>query len=513
MAQLRGEGRDQPPFIRCIRIVPAAGKEGVFLGKKVRETGSRQEGCESKTKPQGVNLGRDGIGGLMLKLALPAIAAQVINALYNIVDRIYIGQLPGAEGTNSLAALGVCFPLVMIISAFGTLVGIGGSSLAAIRMGEGKHETAERILSNCLPLLVIFTAVLMPVCLLFGRELLFLVGATENTVEYALPYFNIYVLGTLPVLVALGLNSFINTQGFATVSMLTVLIGAVSNILLDPILIYVFDMGVHGAAIATVASQTISAVWVLCFLTGKKTKLHLRVAYMRPRWSLLGPVIALGLSPFIMNSTESLVGIVINITLTDVSPDAATADLYIGAYAIMSSVMQMVMMPLTGLSQGAQPIISYNYGAARFDRVKKAYRLFLLSAVVFTGVVWAAVMLFPQIFIRLFSSDATLAAVAVKFIRVYLLLIVLMGVQIACQQTFVATGHAKVSLFLALLRKVILLIPLILLFSRFWAEMGVFIAEPVADTLAVSITVLLFYLSRKSVFGNPKRGTEPGRQD
>ncbi len=457
---------------------------------------------------QGVDLQSDGIGGLMLKLALPAIAAQVINALYNIVDRIFIGNLPGAEGTNSIAALGVCFPLVIVISAFGTLVGVGGSSLAAIRMGEGRRETAERILSNCLPLLVAFTAVIVPVCLLFGRDLLLLVGATENTVDYAVPYFRIYVLGTLPVLIALGLNSFINTQGFAATSMLTVLIGAACNIVLDPILIYGFHMGVRGAAIATVTSQLISAVWVLGFLCGKKTKLRLRLSFMRPRWSLIGPVLALGLSPFIMNSTESLVGIVINTTLASVSPDGATADLYIGAYAIIGSVMQMVMMPLTGLSQGAQPIISYNYGAARFDRVKKAYRYFLGSAVVFAAVVWAAVMLFPALFIRLFSSNAALSATAVRFIRVYLLMIVLMAVQIACQQTFVATGHAKVSLFLALLRKVILLIPLILLFSRFWAEMGVFIAEPVADTLAVTITVLLFIANRKSVFGNPKLAPE-----
>lgn len=278
--------------------------------------------------------------------------------------------------------------------------------------------------------------------------------------------------------------------------------------MLDPILIYGFHMGVRGAAVATVTSQLISAVWVLGFLCGKKTKLRLRLSFMRPRWSLIGPVLALGLSPFIMNSTESLVGIVINTTLASVSPDGATADLYIGAYAIIGSVMQMVMMPLTGLSQGAQPIISYNYGAARFDRVKKAYRYFLGSAVVFAAVVWAAVMLFPALFIRLFSSNAALSATAVRFIRVYLLMIVLMAVQIACQQTFVATGHAKVSLFLALLRKVILLIPLILLFSRFWAEMGVFIAEPVADTLAVTITVLLFIANRKSVFGNPKLAPE-----
>ena len=257
----------------------------------------------------------------MFKLAVPSIAAQVINALYNIVDRIYIGNLPGSEGTTSIAALGVCFPLIIVISAFGTMVGAGGAALAAIRMGEGKRDTAERILSGSVPALVFFTLAIMAGCYAFARELLLLVGATENTIGYALEYFRIYLIGTLPVLFALGLNPFINTQGYAVTGMLTVLIGAVTNILLDPVLIYGFGMGVRGAAIATVLSQTLSAVWVVLFLCGKKTRLRLRVSRMAPRWSLLAPVLALGLSPFIMQSTESLVGIVINTTLARVSPN------------------------------------------------------------------------------------------------------------------------------------------------------------------------------------------------
>lgn len=454
--------------------------------------------CLSKN----TDLGKDGIGRLMLRLAVPAIAAQVINALYNIVDRIYIDNLPGAQGTQSIAALGVSLPLIVVISAFGSLVGIGGSALAAIRMGEGQQEKANRILNNCLPLVVIFSLILTAVCEFFCRDLLLLVGATENTIDYAEQYFSIYAWGTLPVLLVLGLNAFINTQGFATTSMLTVLIGAVCNIILDPILIYGLGMGVIGAAIATVFSQTISAVWVVCFLCGKKTKLRLYPPHMRLEWKLIGPVLALGASPFIMSATESLVGIVINTSLRSVSLDLATADMYVGAYSIIASVMQLVMMPLTGLSQGAQPIISYNYGAANFDRVRKAYKCFLFTAVGFTGFMWASCLLFPGLFVRMFNSDAGLIAATVPAMRIYMGGIGIFGIQIACQQTFVATGHAKISLFLALLRKVILLVPLILLFSRFWGATGVFAAEPVADITAVISTALAFFLSRRSVFGS-----------
>ena len=424
--------------------------------------------------PKSTDLGKDGIGRLMLRLAVPAIAAQVINALYNIVDRMYIGNLPGQQGTQSIAALGVSLPLIVVISAFGSLVGIGGSALAAIRMGENRQETANRIMNNCLPLLVIFSVLLTAVCEFFCRDLLMLVGATENTIDYAQRYFSIYAWGTLPVLLVLGLNAFINTQGFAATSMLTVLIGAVCNIILDPILIYGFNMGVTGAAVATVFSQTVSAVWVIAFLCGKKTRLRLYPPHMRMDGKLIGPVLALGASPFIMSATESLVGIVINTSLRRVSPDLATADMYVGAYSIIASVMQMVMMPLTGLSQGAQPIISYNYGAARFDRVRKAYKCFLITAVSFTGFMWAASMLFPVLFVRMFNSDAGLIGATVPALRLYMSGIGLFGIQIACQQTFVATGHAKISLFLALLRKVILLIPLVLVFSRFWGATGVF---------------------------------------
>lgn len=452
---------------------------------------------------QGADLGGESIGRLMFRLAVPAIAAQVINALYNIVDRIYIGNLPGALGTQSIAALGVSFPLIIIISAFGTMVGIGGSALAAIRMGEGRRDTAEKLMGNCLPLLVLFSAVITALCLFFKRDLLMVVGATENTIDYAEQYFGIYLVGTLPVLLSLGLNAFINTQGFAATSMMTVLIGAICNIVLDPVLIYGFGMGVRGAAIATVISQTISAVWVLLFLLGKKTKLRLRLRNMRMSWALLGPVLGLGLSPFIMNSTESLVGIVINTTLKSVSPDLATADRYVGAYSIIGSVMQLVMMPLSGLGQSVQPIISYNYGAGAFDRVKKAYFLFLRISILFTAVPWAAVMLFPGVFVRLFNSDPALLQVTETMMRIYLCMIVAMGIQIACQQTFVATGHSKISLFLALLRKIILLIPLILIFSRPWGATGVFAAEPVADTLAVTITAIMFYRHRGTVFARP----------
>ena len=451
----------------------------------------------------GVDLRRDGVGRLMFRLAAPAILAQVINALYNIVDRIYIGRLPEEISTQCIAALGISLPLIVVISAFGTMIGVGGSALAAIRMGEKKNGEANRILNNCLPPLIGLSVVICILCQLFCRDLLLLVGATENIIDYAVQYFQLYAWGTLPVLLVLGLNPFINTQGLATTSMLTVLIGAVTNIVLDPILIFGFDLGVCGAAIATVISQSISAIWVVCFLCGKKTRLRLRISEMRVRWSLLGPVLALGISPFIMNSTESLVGIVINVTIRSVSPDLATAETYLGAYTIIASVMQLVMLPLTGLGQGAQPIISYNYGARQCARVKQAYFLFLRCCLVFTGVVCISALLFPTVFVRLFNNDPALLEATVPALRIYICMVTMFGVQSACQQTFLATGQAKISLFLALLRKVILLIPLIFLFSRFWGILGIFIAEPVADTLAATSTATVFYLRRKSIFETP----------
>ncbi len=438
----------------------------------------------------------------MFRLAIPAITAQLINALYNMVDRMYIGNLPGDEGVRSLGALGVCLPLIMIVSAFGTMVGAGGAALAAIKMGGNDRDGAEDILGNCIPLLVGFSAVIMAVCLIFCRDLLVLVGATDSIIDYAVSYFRMYILGTLPVLLVLGLNAFINTQGLAMMSMLTVLLGAVTNIVLDPILIYGFGMGVQGAAIATVVSQCLSALWVLGFLCGKRTRLRIRLSRMRPRWSLIGPVLALGVSPFIMNATESLVGIVINMSLKAVSPDMVSAERYIGAYSILASVMQLLLLPMVGLGQSVQPIISFNYGAKQFDRVKKAFQLFLLSSVAFTTALWAFVMLFPGLFVRLFSSDADLFAVAVPALRVYMLMSLLLGIQMACQQTFVAAGRAGISLFLALLRKVLLLIPLVLVFSRLWGVSGVFTAEPVADFLAVAVTALMFYRYRRVVFSD-----------
>ena len=435
-------------------------------------------------------LGTEPLGKLLFKLAVPSVVAQIINMLYNIVDRIYIGHMPEG-GSLALTGLGVCMPIIMVVSAFAALVSMGGTPRASIAMGRGDNGGAERILGNCFILQIIISAILTSALLIWDRDLLLAFGASPDTIGFAAGYMDIYALGTIFVQLTLGMNAFITAQGFSKTGMYTVLIGAVSNIILDPVFIFGLDMGVRGAAIATVTSQLISAVWVLGFLCGKKTKLRLRLSFMRPRWSLIGPVLALGLSPFIMNSTESLVGIVINTTLASVSPDGATADLYIGAYAIIGSVMQMVMMPLTGLSQGAQPIISYNYGAARFDRVKKAYRYFLGSAVVFAAVVWAAVMLFPALFIRLFSSNAALSATAVRFIRVYLLMIVLMAVQIACQQTFVALGNAKTSLFLAVLRKIILLIPLIFILNALLGLDGVIYAQPAADYLSILVGIMI----------------------
>ena len=448
------------------------------------------------------DLGKDGIGRLMLRLAVPAIAAQVINALYNIVDRIYIGNLPGAQGTQSIAALGVSLPLIVVISAFGSLVGIGGSALAAIRMGEGQQEKANRILNNCLPLVVIFSLILTAVCEFFCRDLLLPVGATENTIDYAEQYFSIYAWGTLPVLLVLGLNAFINTQGFATTSMLTVLIGAVTNIILDPIFIFVFDMGVKGAALATITAQAVSAVWGLRFLTGKQTRLRLQRRYARLDWKILGPVLALGVSPFIMQSTESLVNIAFNSSLKAYGGDPA-----VGAMTICSSVMQVFFLMLQGFSQGAQPIIGFNYGAGNLDRVKKAFRLLLTCTLTVSVTGCAVIQLFPGFFVGLFNDEPALVDIAVWTLRVYVGGMFLFGVQSACQQTFVALGQAKASLVMALLRKVILLIPLIFILPNFIANkvLAVFLAEPVADLLAATITGTVFFIRFPKILQERKK--------
>lgn len=445
-------------------------------------------------------LATESIGKLLFKLSLPAITAQVINALYNIVDRIFIGHLP-EEGSLALAALGVSFPLIMIISAFSALIGMGGAPRASIAMGAGKKDDAEKILGNSFTTLLIMSAILTLVFFVAKDPLLMMFGATEKSLPYASRYFSIYLCGTVSVQLALGLNMFISSQGFATVSMMTVLIGAICNIILDPILIYGLNMGVQGAALATVISQTISAFWVLKFLLGKKTILHIRKKYMKPEKAVLLPIIALGVSPFIMQSTESLVQLTFNVQIKRYGGE--NVDVLIGAMSILLSTMQFMTLPTVGLTQGSQPIISYNYGAGKIARVKKAFRLLLTIALTYTTICWLLCLLIPQVFAMIFSPDPELIQIATRYLPIFMFGMLLMGAQFSCQQTFVALGQAKVSMFLALLRKIILLIPLTFIFPIFAGLNGIFFSEPVADILAATTTSITFYIYSKKLLREP----------
>ena len=426
---------------------------------------------------------------LLLKLALPAVTAQLVNMLYNIVDRMYIGRLEGI-GTEALAGVGACMPVILLVSAFAALASMGGAPRASIFMGRGDRESAERTMGNWMTLLLALAALLTAALLIFQRPILLTFGALPETLPYALEYMNIYAIGTVFVQAALGMNAFITAQGFSRTSMLTVLIGAVLNIGLDPLFMFTFGMGVKGAALATILSQAVSAAWVLWFLCGKRTVLRLRLRFMAPRPKLLLPCLALGVSPFIMQATEAAINVCFNRQLA-----LYGGALAVSAMTILASVMQFAMLPLQGLTQGAQPITSYNYGAKNAARVRASFRALLAACMIYAGALWLAVMLFPHGFAALFSADEALIDFTARALRVYMAVGVLFGVQLACQQTFIALGNAKSSLFLAVLRKIILLIPLIYLLPAILPmdkTMAVYLAEPVADFLAVTTTALLF---------------------
>ena len=434
------------------------------------------------------DLGRDPVGRLLLRLALPAVTAQLVNALYNIVDRIYIGHIAGV-GDLALTGLGVCFPVLMFVSAISALVGMGGGSRAVVRMGEGKEDQANAILGSCTALLVALSVLVTALFLAVKEPMLLLFGAMEETLPFANDYLTIYLWGTIFVELSMGLNFFITAQGFSTISMATVLIGAVTNIVLDPIFIFGLNMGVKGAALATITAQAVSALWVVRFLCGKRTRLRLQKRYFRISPKVLAPVVALGLSPFIMNATESLVNVAFNASLKAYGGTPA-----VGAMTICSSVLQIMFLLLQGIAQGAQPIIGFNYGSGQLDRVKKVVRLLTISALLFSCTACLALELFPQAFVLLFNDKPELVDLAVWALRIYAAGMFMLGIQSACQQTFVALGEAKISLFLALLRKIILLLPLILLLPHLFADkvFGVFLAEPAADILAATVTGLMF---------------------
>lgn len=434
-------------------------------------------------------LGTAPIGKLLFQMALPSVVAQLINMLYNIVDRIYIGHIPEV-GALALTGVGVCMPIIMIVSAFASFVGAGGAPRASIFMGRQDHESAEKSLGNCFTVQLIISVVLTAVLLIWNRPLLLAFGASANTIGYATEYMNIYAIGTLFVQITLGMNMFIIAQGFAKTGMLSVLIGAVTNIVLDPVFIFVFDMGVSGAALATILSQALSAAWVMLFLTGKKTHLKIRIKQMRLQSSIILPCLALGTATFIMQASESVISVCFNSSLLRYGGDIA-----VGTMTILTSVMQFALLPLQGLGQGAQPIISYNYGARNADRVKKAFGLLLRSSLVYSTLLWLALLLFPGVFASIFTSDASLIAFATPAIRVYFAVLVLFGAQIACQMTFTALDRAKESILVAVTRKFIILLPLIYLMPHLFAAnptMAVYMAEPFADAIAVTFTVLLF---------------------
>ena len=433
-------------------------------------------------------LGTAPIGKLLLKLSIPTVIAQLINMLYNVVDRIYIGHIPG-EGSLALTGVGVCMPIIMIVTAFAALISSGGAPRASICMGKQDNKSAEQILGNCFSLQIVVSIVLTVVLLIWNKDLLMVFGASKNTLGYATDYMRIYALGTLFVQLTLGMNAFITAQGFTTTSMVSVLIGAICNITLDPVFIFVFNMGVKGAALATVLSQAISTIWVVVFLSGKKTQLHLRKKYMGLKPKVFLPCVALGLATFIMQASESVVTICFNSSLLHYGGDIA-----VGAMTILTSVMQFAMLPLQGIAQGSQPIASYNYGAKNADRVKKTFRLLVITCLTYSTLLCATVQIIPKVFVSIFTSDAKLVTFTAPMLKIYLGGLFLFGIQIACQITFTSLGKAVNSIIVAVVRKFVLLLPLIYIMPHVVSNptIGVYMAEPIADIIAVLFTSVLF---------------------
>lgn len=428
------------------------------------------------------------ISKLFFKLSIPAVLAQLVNLLYNVIDRMYIGHIDNI-GKDALTGVGVTLPIILFVSAFASLCGMGGAPKAAIKMGEQDNDYANKILGNCFSLTLIMSIVLTVILLIFGKDLLLAFGASNNTITYASDYLSTYCLGTIFVMMSLGLNMFITTQGFSSRSMLNVVIGAACNIALDPLFIFAFNMGVKGAALATIISQAISSILVITFLFSKKSKLKISLSNLKLDYKVILPCVALGIAPFIMQSTESILSICFNTSLLKYGGDIA-----VGSMTILSSLMGFAMMPLNGFTQGAQPIISYNFGAKLPDRCKQAFKILFITCIVYSVTFWALIMLFPTTFIKVFTEDAQLIEYASWAVRIYMGVICMFGIQIACQQTFISLGNAPVSLFLALLRKVILLIPLIYIVPIFTENkcFGIFLAEPIADIIAVSTTLIFF---------------------
>lgn len=441
-------------------------------------------------------LGKESIGKLLFKLAVPTIVAQIINMLYNVVDRIFIGHIEG-YGDLALTGIGVCLPIIIMVSAFASFAASGGAPRASIFLGRKDEERAVRTLGGCFWLQIIISVIITAALLLWNEPLLLAFGASPNTVGYALEYMNVYAIGTIFVQLTLGLNAFISAQGATKISMLSVAIGALSNIILDPILIFGFDMGVRGAALATIISQAVSCVWVLAFLMGKKTlfRLDLKRSALSPR--IILPCIALGAATFMMQASESVISVCFNASLLKYGGDIA-----VGAMTILASAMQFMMLPVQGLAQGAQPILSYNFGAKKPDRVKATYRLLLFISLGYTLIMWAFIMLFPEVFAGMFTDKEELIAFSAYALRIYIAGIGIFGIQMACQMTFVSIGNAVASITVAVMRKFVLLLPLIYLMPTFFESyadktVAVYLAEPIADVISVTFTVILFFFQFK----------------
>ena len=438
-------------------------------------------------------LGTMPIPKLMLSLAIPSVIAQLINVLYNIVDRMYIGHIADI-GHIALTGVGLTFPIIMIISAFSSFIGAGGAPLAAIALGKKDKERAEKILGNGAAVLFCFSVILTIFFLIFKRPLLYMFGASDETITYAVNYISIYLFGTIFVQFALGLNMFISSQGQARTAMLSVLIGAVINIILDPIFIFVLKLGVQGAALATIISQACSAVWVVRFLCSAKSVIRIRRKNLRPEWNIIRSVMSLGISPFIMQATESAITIVLNSGLQTYG-----VDLYVGSMTILQSVMQLAGTPINGFTQGVQPIISYNFGARKFDRVKKTYRLTIATTFTVATLFCLCTVNFPMIFAKIFTTNEELISLVCKVMPIFMAGFWIFGIQMGCQTTFMGLGQAKISLFIALLRKVFLLIPLAIILPKFFGVMGIYYAEPISDITAATTAGIIFLTVRKRI--------------
>lgn len=453
-------------------------------------------------KTKGNNsLGTESIGKLLFKMSLPCVAAQLVQMLYNVVDRMYVGRIPGS-GSLALAGLGVTFPITMFIGAFSAFVAMGGAPRASIAMGKNDYDGAEKILGNSFTLLVALSVILSILFMVIKEPVLLMFGASENTLPYAIDYLSIYLIGTIFVQLSFGLNIFITNQGYTLISMLTVCIGCGINIILDPIFIFKFNMGVKGAAVATIISQSVSAIWVLRFLVSKKSKIKIRPKNMILSSKVIIAIVSLGISPFVMQATECAIQLVFNRGMATYGNDS-----YVAIMSILFSLGQVVFLPISGTTQGCQPIIGYNYGARNVDRVKKSIKLLFITCMIISVSIVGVIELFPKTFIGLFTNDAELIALGVMPLRIFLFGMFIFGAQCACQNAFLALGEAKISLFLALLRKVILLVPLAIILPKILNNgvFGVFLAEPISDIIAAVVTTGLFYFKSKDIFKRIER--------